>query len=99
VNTSLLAIAASLLMTAAAHAAATPAQKCEAGKNGTAGKYAACLHKVQQKFVSGGEVDTARRDAAILSHTYRPGTSICFVSEGAKPREVFAADFRDRKLR
>lgn len=32
----------------------------------------------------------------LLRHTYRPGTSICFVSEGAKPREVFAADFRDR---
>lgn len=32
----------------------------------------------------------------LLAHTYRPGTSICFVSDGPKPREVFAADFRDR---
>jgi len=30
------------------------------------------------------------------THRYRPGTSICFVTEGVKPREVFAADFRDR---
>jgi RNA-directed DNA polymerase len=32
----------------------------------------------------------------LLSHRYRPGTSICFVTDGPKPREVFAADFRDR---
>lgn len=32
----------------------------------------------------------------LLTHRYRPGTSICFVTEGFKPREVFAADFRDR---
>jgi hypothetical protein len=29
-------------------------------------------------------------------HSYRPGRSICFVTRGPKPREVFAADFRDR---
>lgn len=63
---SVIAIGASLWM-AAATSAATPAQRCEAGKNGTAGKYAACLHKAQQKFVSGGEVDTAGRDAAVLA--------------------------------
>ncbi len=32
----------------------------------------------------------------LREHTYRPGRSICFVTEGPKPREVFAADFRDR---
>jgi RNA-directed DNA polymerase len=32
----------------------------------------------------------------LRAHTYRPGRSICFVTEGPKPREVFAADFRDR---
>ena len=32
----------------------------------------------------------------LRAHTYRPGRSICFVTHGAKPREVFAADFRDR---
>jgi RNA-directed DNA polymerase len=32
----------------------------------------------------------------LRAHTYRPGPSICFVTDGPKPREVFAADFRDR---
>ena len=32
----------------------------------------------------------------LRDHTYHPGRSICFVTEGRKPREVFAADFRDR---
>ena len=32
----------------------------------------------------------------LRSHTYRPGRSICFLTDGPKPREVFAADFRDR---
>ena len=32
----------------------------------------------------------------LRAHTYRPGRSICFVTDGPKPREVFAADFRDR---
>lgn len=32
----------------------------------------------------------------LRDHTYRPGPSICFVTDGPKPREIFAADFRDR---
>jgi retron-type reverse transcriptase len=32
----------------------------------------------------------------LRDHTYTPGRSICFVTDGPKPREVFAADFRDR---
>lgn len=32
----------------------------------------------------------------LREHTWRPGRSICFVTDGPKPREVFAADFRDR---
>lgn len=32
----------------------------------------------------------------LRSRTYRPGRSICFITDGPKPREVFAADFRDR---
>jgi hypothetical protein len=32
----------------------------------------------------------------LIEHTYRPGRSICFITDGPKPREVFAADFRDR---
>lgn len=81
-----------LLAWSSAHAAATDAQKCEAGKNGTVGKYAACLAKAQQKFVGGGEADTARRDAAIVScgtkyaakfqsHETKAGAGVC-PSEG-----------------
>src|SRR5947209_15838464 len=32
----------------------------------------------------------------LRSHSYKPGRSICFITGGPKPREVFAADFRDR---
>jgi hypothetical protein len=32
----------------------------------------------------------------LREHTYQPGPSICFVTEGHKPREVFAADFLPR---
>ena len=32
----------------------------------------------------------------LRDHTYAPGRSVCFVTDGPKPREVFAADFRDR---
>ncbi|MGH8467804.1 MAG: hypothetical protein ACREVY_02040 [Gammaproteobacteria bacterium] len=32
----------------------------------------------------------------LRAHSYRPGRSICFITDGPKPREVFAADFRDR---
>jgi len=46
------------------------------------------------------EIDAEARlldlQRALREHTYRPGRSVCFVTEGPKPREVFAADFRDR---
>lgn len=32
----------------------------------------------------------------LRDHSYRPGRSISFVTGGPQPREVFAADFRDR---
>jgi len=32
----------------------------------------------------------------LMTRTYRPGRSICFVVTKPKPREIFAADFRDR---
>jgi len=32
----------------------------------------------------------------LRTHAYRPGRSICFITDGPKPREVFTADFRDR---
>ncbi len=31
----------------------------------------------------------------LREHTYQPGRSVCFITGGPKPREVFAADFRD----
>ena len=34
--------------------------------------------------------------ADLIGGTYQPGTSICFVVTRPKPREVWAADFRDR---
>jgi len=62
-----LAAALAIAMPLAAQAGPTAGQTCESGKNGTAGKYASCLHKVQAKFVKGGEVDTAGRDASVLA--------------------------------
>lgn len=34
--------------------------------------------------------------ASLVDRSYRPGTSVCFVITRPKPREVWAADFRDR---
>ena len=46
------------------------------------------------------EVDAEARLLALQeelrAHSYRPGRSISFTTAGPKPREVFAADFRDR---
>ena len=42
------------------------------------------------------ERNLARLDDELRSGAYRPGTSICFVITRPKPREVWAADFRDR---
>ncbi|MFN2425505.1 MAG: DUF1566 domain-containing protein [Candidatus Binatia bacterium] len=63
----ILATALLVMLPLVAHAGPTAGQSCESGKNGTAGKYASCLHKAQAKFVKGGEVDTVKRDAAVLS--------------------------------
>ncbi len=51
-----------LLAAVPALAAPTPAQKCEANKNLTAGKYAACLEKAASKLVVSGDI--AKYDAA-----------------------------------
>jgi hypothetical protein len=59
----LLTVAAMMLATAA-QAAPTPEQKCESGKNSVVGKYAACMHKAQQKYVNGGSIDLLGRQAA-----------------------------------
>jgi hypothetical protein len=47
-------------------------------------------------FEVNAEANVLALQAELRAHRYRPGTSICFISKGAKPREVFAADFRDR---
>ena len=43
------------------------------------------------------EMDAAANLLALAQelrdHTYRPGPSICFVTDGPKPREAFAAEF------
>src|SRR5438128_10570292 len=59
-----MAVAAVLLvagLASSSHAASTAAQKCEASKNGSAGKYNACIYKAQQSFVAHGAVDTIGR--------------------------------------
>ena len=45
-----------LLASAPAGAAPTPQQKCQAGKNKVAGKYAACLQNAEAKFVATGDM-------------------------------------------
>lgn len=50
----------------------------------------------QLAFEVDAEAQLLALQAELREHSYRPGTSICFVTEGPKPREVFAADFRDR---
>lgn len=55
-----------LLTVATAQAGATALQKCEAGKNGVAGKYASCLLKARQKYVIGGETNLTGYNDAVL---------------------------------
>lgn len=42
------------------------------------------------------ERNLARLNGELLDGSYRPGRSICFIITRPKPREVWAADFRDR---
>ena len=71
-KTYLLAVA-TMILTAAAPAlgAATPGQRCQAGKNTGAGAYAACLQKAQAKFATSLDgaklaTDVARCDQKLL---------------------------------
>jgi RNA-directed DNA polymerase len=50
----------------------------------------------QLRFELDAEAELLALQQELREHTYRPGRSICFVTDGPKPREVFAADFRDR---
>lgn len=47
-------------------------------------------------FEINAEANLLALSRELRDHTYRPGRSICFITDGPKPREVFAADFRDR---
>ncbi len=53
-----------LLYTAGAWAAVAPADKCEAGMEKAAGKYASCLFKAESKYSQTGDAD--RRSAGLL---------------------------------
>jgi retron-type reverse transcriptase len=48
------------------------------------------------KFELDLERNLVELDAELRSETYKPGRSICFVITHPKPREVWAAEFRDR---
>ena len=48
------------------------------------------------KFEIHFEDELLKLQKELESHTYKPGRSICFVVTRPKPREIFAADFRDR---
>ena len=48
------------------------------------------------KFELNFESELLKLQRELESHTYKPGQSICFVVTKPKPREIFAADFRDR---
>jgi retron-type reverse transcriptase len=60
---------------------------CRRNKRGTTNALA---------FELDAEANLLALQAELGERTYRPGTSICFVTGGPKPREMFAADFRDR---
>jgi RNA-directed DNA polymerase len=47
-------------------------------------------------FELDAETNLLELQRELRDHSYRPGPSICFITDGPKPREVFAADFRDR---
>ena len=60
---------------------------CRRRKRGTANE------QEFEKRVSSNLVSLTKE---LQNGTYKPGKSICFVVKNPKPREVFAADFRDR---
>jgi len=62
-------------------------RECRRNKRNTANALA---------FEIDAEANLLRLRDELLDGSYCPGRSICFVTDGPKPREVFAADFRDR---
>ena len=47
-------------------------------------------------FEANAEANLLALQEALCAHTYKPGRSICFITDGPKPREVFAPDVRNR---
>ena len=47
-------------------------------------------------FELDAEAELLALQSELRRRTYHPGRSVCFITDGPKPREVFAADFRDR---
>ena len=62
-------------------------RRCRRNKRNTANALA---------FELDAEARLLALQAELRARTYRPGRSVCFITDGPKPREVFAADFRDR---
>jgi hypothetical protein len=62
-------------------------RQCRRNKRSTANALA---------FEINAEANLLTLQQELRTRTYRPGRSICFITDGPKPREVFAADFRDR---
>jgi len=63
--------------------------------------YRTCRHNKRNTFNAlafevAAEENLLQLQQVLRAHTYQPGRSICFITDGPKPREVFAADFRDR---
>ncbi len=48
------------------------------------------------KFELNFEKELLKLEKELKNHTYYPGRSVCFVVTEPKPREVFAANFKDR---
>ena len=62
-------------------------RRCRRNKRNTANALAFELDAEARLLALQGE---------LRARTYSPGRSVCFITDGPKPREVFAADFRDR---
>ena len=62
-------------------------RRCRRNKRNSANALAFALDAEAKLLMLQGE---------LRARTYQPGRSVCFITEGPKPREVFAADFRDR---
>jgi hypothetical protein len=63
--------------------------------------YRQCRHNKRNTFnalafEANAEANLLALQVELRAHSYKPGRSVCFITDGPKPREVFAADFRDR---